>query len=199
VEKNLSRIRAAMGAEEMIHMHQCHGIRMRVLRDEAPESLQHPPRADALITDIAGLALMVKQADCQAVILYDPERGVAANVHCGWRGNVMNIPGRVVARMKHDFGCEPSRMLAAVGPSLGPCCAEFLTHEEIFPKSFERFRVRENHFDLWALSVGQLLEAGLREAQIEVARICSRCRTDLFFSYRAEGVTGRFATVLMLR
>ena len=59
--------------------------------------------------------------------------------------------------------------------------------------------VRENYFDLWQLSRWQLLEAGLKKENIEVAGICTRCRTDLFYSYRAEGTTGRFATVVMLK
>ena len=90
-------------------------------------------------------------------------------------------------------------MLAAIGPSLGPCCGEFVTHEEIFPKEFGRFMVGENHFDLWKLSRWQLLEEGIKEDNIEVAGICTKCRTDLFYSYRSEGVTGRFGTVVMLR
>jgi copper oxidase (laccase) domain-containing protein len=88
--------------------------------------------------------------------------------------------------------------MAAIGPSLGPCCAEFVSHKEIFPDRFMRYLVRENHFDLWAISRSQLMEAGIDRDKIEVAGICTKCHSDLFFSYRAEGVTGRFATVAML-
>ena len=89
--------------------------------------------------------------------------------------------------------------MAAIGPSLGPCCAEFVTYRDIFPEEFDRFMVDENHFDLWALSSWQLENAGMRPENIEVAGLCTRCRTDLFYSYRAEGNTGRFGTVAMLR
>ncbi|MDD5207719.1 MAG: laccase domain-containing protein, partial [Desulfobacterales bacterium] len=58
--------------------------------------------------------------------------------------------------------------------------------------------VRENYFDLWRISRLQLLEAGLVAENIEVAGVCTVCRTDLFFSYRAEKTTGRFATAIML-
>jgi YfiH family protein len=152
-----------------------------------------------MITDLPLVALMVKQADCQAVILFDPEKGVVSNAHCGWRGNVHNILDSVVGRMKSEFGCRKADLLAAIGPSLGPCCAEFVNHEKEFPAEFRRFMVREGYFDLWEISRWQLLEAGLKEDRIEVANICSRCRTDMFFSYRAEGITGRFATVAMLK
>ncbi len=156
------------------------------------------PSVDAVITDTPNIAILVKQADCQGVIIFDPEKRVVANVHCGWRGNAKNILGNVVTRMKHDFGCKGRDLLATIGPSLGPCCAEFVGHEKIFPNSFEEFMVRENYFNLWAISEWQLLNAGLRQENIEIASICTRCRTDLFYSYRGEGETGRFGSVVML-
>jgi copper oxidase (laccase) domain-containing protein len=131
--------------------------------------------------------------------MYDPEMAVVAIVHCGWRGNTRNILGLVVDNMSSNFGCNPSEVIAAIGPSLGPCCAEFTSYRTIFPKEFEKYMVREHYFDLWEISRSQLLEAGLRDDRIEVSGICTKCNTDLFYSYRAEGTTGRFATVAMLR
>jgi YfiH family protein len=198
VTENLSKIKKAVEAEHLIFMDQVHGDYIFIVRRGHLGTQGKIPSADAMITDLSGVALMVKQADCQGVIIFDPKRSVVANVHCGWRGNVRNILGRVVARMEQEFECRPGDLLAAIGPSLGPCCAEFVSHEEIFPDNFRLFMVRENYFDLWALSCLQLMEAGLREENIEVSGICTRCRTDLFYSYRAEGRTGRFATVAML-
>lgn len=199
VSANLLRIKEEIGAEHLVFMNQRHGHEIVVLRQGRFILPKEPPPADAMITDIPGLALMVKQADCQGIIILDPGKGIVANVHCGWRGNVQDIAGRVVSRMKEEFGCISSRLIAAIGPSLGPCCGEFISHKEIFPESFGPFMIRENYFDLWAVTCGQLLAAGLREENIEVAGICTRCRTDLFYSYRGEGRTGRFGTVAMLR
>ncbi|MBN1102424.1 MAG: peptidoglycan editing factor PgeF [Deltaproteobacteria bacterium] len=199
VTQNIEIIREAMAARELVFMNQAHGKSILVLSRCSPSPKAGPDRrADAMITDRPHTALMVKQADCQGVILYEPSRRVVALVHCGWRGNTLNILGSVVARMESDFGCRAGRMLAAVGPSLGPCCGEFRSYRQIFPKSFTSFMVRESYFDLWRISRWQLLEAGLEEENIAVAGICTRCRTDLFFSYRAEGLTGRFATAVML-
>jgi hypothetical protein len=180
-------------------MIQQHGTRIVVLRRDHSSETAAPPSADAMITDRPRVALMVKQADCQAVILFDPVKRVVANVHCGWRGNVQNILGKTVERMQREFGCRGTDILAAIGPSLGPCCAEFAEHEEIFPKDFSHFMVRENFFDLWAVSTQQLMESGIPKANVELAQACTRCRTDLFFSYRGErGHTGRTATIAML-
>ena len=58
--------------------------------------------------------------------------------------------------------------------------------------------VRENYFNLWVISRNQLLNAGLQEENIEIAEACSKCNTHAFYSYRADNVTGRSATVAML-
>lgn len=199
VKRNLETIRDHLGAERLFWMNQCHGDTVVVIRSEQTPFADAVPDADALVTDAPGLALMVKQADCQGVILFDPERRVAAVVHSGWRGSVRNILGHTVSVMESVFGCVPRDVHAGIGPSLGPCCAEFKSFREIFPRGFGAFRVREAHFDLWALSLHQLMAAGLRRDRIETAGICTRCRKDLFFSHRGEGATGRFATVAMLK
>ena len=198
VRKNLQIIKETIGADTLSFMNQVHGKEVLLFRRRHFSKFREPVSADAIITDIPAQALMVKQADCQAVIIFDPVKRVLSNVHCGWRGNTHNILGIVVNRLVTDFGCMESDMKAAIGPSLGPCCAEFIDHERIFPEKFRRFMVREDYFDLWGISRWQLIASGLRKENIEVAGICTRCRTDLFYSYRGEGVTGRFATVAML-
>lgn len=199
VSKNMQIVRDAIGAKDLAFMNQVHGKEILVLRQHDFDGLREPVNADAMITDIPQLALMVKQADCQGVLLFDPTKGVVANVHCGWRGNVINILRSVVERMTSDFGCLATGLAAAIGPSLGPCCSEFVDYEEIFPEAFRRFMIRKAYFDLWEISRHQLLEVGLKNEHIEVAGICTRCKSELFYSYRGEGETGRFGTVVMLR
>jgi len=199
VETNLSLIREITGARILRFMNQAHGKSIVILRHGALHGGTGPFTADAMLTDTPGVGLLVKQADCQAVILYDPVSKAVANVHCGWRGNAQGILGHVIAAMKAEFGCDPSRIRAAIGPSLGPCCAEFVRYREIFPENFRPFMIRDNYFDLWAVSRSQLVESGIEAEHIESADWCTRCRTDLFYSYRGEGQTGRFATVAMLK
>jgi YfiH family protein len=198
VRRNLSTIMEVMGGENLLYMNQVHGREILVLRGRDSSGFPQGAEADAVITDRKNLVLMVKQADCQGVLLYDPVTRVIAAAHCGWRGNVLNILGSLVERMVSEFGCSRSRIIAVIGPSLGPCCAEFIDYPRIFPRSFRSFMLRENYFDLWQISSRQLLEAGLEVENIEVAGACTVCRTDLFFSYRAEKTTGRFATAIML-
>ncbi|MBW2709629.1 MAG: peptidoglycan editing factor PgeF [Deltaproteobacteria bacterium] len=198
VAENLMIIKQAMGARRILFTQQTHGTEVLIVDTETTETFGASWRADAMITNVSGVGLMIKQADCQAVILFDPAKNVIANVHCGWRGNVQNILERVVRTMAHHFDCRAEDLVAAIGPSLGPCCAEFITHRDIFPPNFEAFRVSENHFDLWRLSSHQLAMEGINPENITVSEICTRCHMDRFFSYRGEGVTGRFGTVVIL-
>ena len=198
VRENRERIRRFMGADRLVLLKQVHGGDVLVLRREDMDGVTQPLQGDGLVTNVPGTGLVIQQADCQAVILFDPVRHVVANVHCGWRGNVANVLGNAVRVMAEAFQCDPERLLAGVGPSLGPCCGEFRGHEEIFPESFRAFEVRKDHFDLWALSLHQLVQAGLRREHMALARVCTKCRRDLFFSYRGEEITGRFATMAML-
>jgi YfiH family protein len=185
-----------------MYVRQNHGTFIQVIRKGGPtngatiQTVGSP--ADALITDVPGIRLLIQTADCQAVLLVDPEKRVVANIHCGWRGSVVDLIVRVVERMKQEFGCQPGRMTAAIAPSLGPCCAEFIHYRDELPKRLWPFRVGENHFDFWEISRNQLFAAGLPTDQIHVAGMCTRCNPHLFFSYRADHRTGRFSSFIGL-
>ncbi|MEW6079708.1 MAG: peptidoglycan editing factor PgeF [Thermodesulfobacteriota bacterium] len=197
VEQNRGAVAACFGHRPMAFVKQVHGDDVLVFKKGGQAFDPSPkPRADAMITDIPGLMLAVKLADCQGVLLHDPVKQVAAAVHSGWRGSVLDIIGKTIARMKTDFGCDPGDIMAGISPSLGSCCAEFVNYRTELPESFWPYRDSRDRFDFWQISRDQMTAAGLLDAHIEIADICTRCRTDLFFSYRGEGRTGRFAAVI---
>lgn len=82
------------------------------------------PATDALVTNQPGICLMVLSADCVPVLLFEPEKRVVAAVHAGWRGTAANIVVETVRVMQENFGCDPQRVVAAIGPSIGKCCFE---------------------------------------------------------------------------
>jgi len=198
VKSNLELIQGIMGADRLFFSRQIHDRNILIFDQVAPDKTMRNIEADAFITTIPNLALMVKLADCQGTILFDPEQKVLSVVHCGWRGHVQNIYGHVVDKMIKTFNSHPFDIHAAISPSLGPCCAEFKTYRDLFPESFLDFMERECYFNLWELGKQQLIEAGVAHQNIETAGICTKCRTDLFYSYRREARTGRFAIVAML-
>ena len=200
VRRNRLLVRQSMELEELISVGQVHGNNTLILTDKEKVASAGEVRGiDILMTNIPGLGLLIKQADCQAVGLYDPENRVIANIHCGWRGNVQNVIGQAVQRLQEVFGSRPEALRAGISPSLGPCCAEFINYRREFPEEFWSYQVRPFFFDLRRLSYDQLHQTGLKPEHIHLAGICSRCREDDFFSYRRDKVTGRNGTVLALR
>ncbi len=199
VTRNRLLVQQVLNLSALAEASQVHGQRELVVV-EVPAAA-HPglPEADILITAATGLGLLIKQADCQAVMLYDPARRVVANVHCGWRGQVQNILAVAVRRLSDTFGTRPEDLHAAIGPSLGPCCAEFRHFEEEFPPSLWRYQVRPAYFDLWSLSRDQLLAAGLTPGSIDIAGLCTRCAAGEFFSYRRAKISGRQGAIIALR
>jgi polyphenol oxidase len=156
--------------------------------------------ADALITAVNGSTLVIQTADCQGVLLVDPEKRVVANVHSGWRGSIKNVLGRTVAAMTERFECRAEDLLCGIGPSLGPCCAEFINYRQEIPPALWSYRRAGDHFDFWQMSIDQLTGAGVQRQQISVSAMCTRCNPRLFFSYRAEGAhAGRFAALIRLQ
>jgi YfiH family protein len=152
-----------------------------------------------MVTDQTEKYLVIQVADCQSVLMYEPTRQVVANVHCGWRGSIHNIIGRSVDVMIQNFGCRPGDIRVGIGPSLGPCCAEFINYKAEIPKELWGYRDSNNRFDFWAISTEQLMKTGVLEKNIESSQLCTHCHTEEFFSYRAEKTTGRFAAVIGLK
>jgi polyphenol oxidase len=199
VAANLGRMRQALGLARLAGAAQVHGGRAAVITslDQARE--EDIPEVDILITTVPGLGLLIKQADCQAVMLYDPVNRLVANVHCGWRGQVENILGETVRLLQSRFRTRPSDLYAALGPSLGPCCAEFTNFRREFPPELWNYQVRPNYFDLWQLSRDQLAAAGLAPECITVAGLCTRCGVGEFYSYRRDRITGRQGAIIALK
>jgi YfiH family protein len=166
-------------------------------------------QADAMVTDLADICPVVQVADCVPLLMYDPTRKVIAAVHAGWRGTVGRIARETVMVMKERFGCQADDILAGIGPSIGPCCYEVGEEvvEEVMNNLSNADKLLTNnssgtqkHFNLWQANIQELMEAGLSEAKIETANICTCCNKDQFYSYRCQkGKTGRFWAGLMLK
>lgn len=202
VRENISRIRKASGLERLVSSRQFHGDSMHfidswTLKDlkEMPPLLIAPP-GDALATNLPGVGLVIKIADCQSIMLADPRSRVIANIHSGWRGSVQNIAGKTVKLLAERYGLNPKTTLAAVSPSLGPCCAEFTNYRTELPEDFLRFQVRPEYFNFWEITREQLESAEIRSENIEFSARCTVCEKEEFFSYRREHSTGRMASVI---
>jgi YfiH family protein len=162
--------------------------------------------ADAIVTTAPAQPIAVVSADCLPIVLYDPEAAALAVAHVGWRGTVKHTPRAAVAALAR-LGAAPARMLAAIGPSIGPCCYE--VDEPVvgplraaFPGEWERWTRPRGpgkwSLDLWHANADQLVRGGVRSDAIANPRLCTSCRDDLFFSYRREGRGGSLAAFAAL-
>ena len=192
VYTNRDRIKKRLGFQRLVSASQVHGSQVYAVLEEPEQDLEING-FDALITNIPGTGLLIQQADCQAVFLFDPVAKAVGIAHVGWRGSVADIIAETVFAMSQTFATEPVDVTAAVSPSLGPCCAEFVNYPKELPVPLHAYQVRPNYFDFWAITRDQLCASGVRPENIQVAGVCTCCSQD-FFSYRRDRDTGRFGS-----
>ena len=123
--------RAGWGEADFLAFAEARGLTPVIMRqlhsdfihrlDDAPS---HKLEGDALITNVPGLLLVIRTADCLPVLLVDEARRAVAAVHCGWRGTEKRILEKAVRAMVEAYGSKPGEMLAALGPCIGPACYE---------------------------------------------------------------------------
>lgn len=158
---------------------------------------------DALVTERPGARLAIRTADCIPLLLVDPVRTVVAAVHAGWKGTAAAIAGATVERMAEQYGCDPERIHAAIGPGIGPCCYE------VGPDVISRLApflpamgsmAEPAKVDLVEANLRQLQSAGVPRSRIYTASLCTQCRADEFFSYRRDRDTaGRMVSAIGIR
>lgn len=196
--------------DTVVHAHLVHGA--DVAQVNRRDNGTWASRVDGIITDEPGCALTMNFADCAPIFLYDPEHHAIGLGHAGWQGTVKDLPGALVRAMDARFGSRAESLIAAIGPCIGPCCYE--VGDVVIERVQEAFEAPESllldapngkpvaqggkpYFDLPEANRRNLERAGVGE--IELSGLCTACRTDLFFSHRAErGRTGRFGTIFIL-
>ena len=167
------------------------------------------PQADAVVTTLPSIACGALAADCAPVLIVDPEIPVIAAVHAGWQGALNGVVEAAIEQMRHHRA-EPSRMIAAVGPCIGPKSyevgLEFLERFTTDQPGAERFfqpaaDEEKRYFDLPAFVLDRLERAGVTQAEWTGHDTCAD--EDLFFSNRrahkrGEGDYGRLLSAIML-
>ena len=197
VRENHARIKEVLDPRILVSARQVHGNRVFVLEGRPCYDLE-VDGYDAIVTDSRGAGLLVKQADCQAVLLFDPVRPAVGIVHSGWRGSTANVIRAAIEAMTDAYGTNPADLKAALSPSLGPCCAEFVGFRNELPSYMHSYQVRPDYFDFWEITFDQLRDAGVGKERIFSSRLCTVCNND-YFSYRRDKTTGRFASVIGLK
>ncbi len=207
VRENRLRAFATLGRDpaSLFDVWQVHSA--RAVHADAPRPPETPHhKADIILTDRPGVTLFMRFADCVPILLYDARKGVVGLAHAGWLGTVRGAAQAAVRAMREQYGSHPADIVAAIGPSIGP------DHYEVGQDVVAQVRgafgneaggllhARDGrvHFDLWEANRLQLEREGVEK--IEVARICTACHLEDWYSHRAEkGRTGRFGALIALR
>jgi polyphenol oxidase len=227
VLENRHLFQSALGAGDLpiIPLKQIHSDVIHLV-SQAPSDTC---KGDASTANRPGLLLGIQTADCVPILLVDPKKRAVAAIHAGWRGTLARITQKAVGRMQLEFGSKPADLLAAIGPSIGPCCyevaadfvikftAQFADATDYFdePRSGEEPNPlqwlnmsppghqpppKNVHLDLRKANRSQLLAAGLRAKNIFSSDLCTACHTNLLFSHRRESVlSGRLMAVIGIR
>lgn len=226
VRRNRRAVQDAVGLP-LVWAKAVHGINALFIdRDLAagapddPERLQHLAdtmkwiEADAMVTDIPGIALCWSFGDCAPVLVYDPEHEAIALIHSGWRGAAGGIVPRTIAAMGERLGSDPAQLIVGVGPAISSCCYEVQENVRIAFQSnplvresavfVERTAEGEtqprSYLDVRASTFNQALAAGVLPEHLDDSGFCTGCRTDLFYSHRREPwPSGRFVVAIGLR
>lgn len=202
VRENHRRIFTLFGIDpqQVVSPYQVHSAHIRPVGPEHGGTVQNA--TDGLLTTAAGVALLFRFADCVPLILWDPVRRAVGLAHAGWRGVARGVVRAAVEAFRRHAGSRPEDLWAGIGPAIGPCCYQVgpevvaaVIGNEMAPNLVHR---REDglYLDLPGVVRAQLETCGVR--QIELSGICTACRTDEWFSHRAEGGrTGRFGVLVM--
>lgn len=163
---------------------------------------------DGLITNQPNVALVTQYADCTPLLFLDPQKKVIAASHSGWRGTVQQIGAVTVKKMQSEFGCCPQDIIAVIGPSICKDCYEVDTpvyneFKKLPVDLSDVFTQKDNNHYMLDLKLANkkiLLNAGLKEENIELCDICTACNETELYSHRKQGVNrGNLAAIIELK
>ena len=200
----------------VVQPHQVHGCVIREVTNPLT-TRDELEGVDALTTDVPGVAISVRTADCIPVLLYDPVHRAVAAVHDGWRGTVQKLSRKVIDFMQGRYGTVASDLQAVIGPGIGPDSFQVgqevvdafreagFPMDEILKDCGPKAPTADNpmacglHIDLWLANRWLLESAGVKPDNIQVAGVCTYRNNDRFFSARREGLKcGRIINVIKL-
>lgn len=166
---------------------------------------------DGLITNLKNVALATSLADCQGILIYDPNKRVIGNVHSGWRGTLKRIVINAIHLMEEKFNSNPADIEIYICPSILKCCfevdedVEILFRNEFNDINIDKFIETRNktknqkfYIDTVGINRAILMKEGVKAENIITSNICTKCNSDKIHSYRADGKNaGRNLSIIM--
>ena len=200
VRKNYEIISSVLdfSVNNIIYAHQRHTDNILIADSLIFPALPLPADCiyDAMVTNIPGIVLTARSADCVPILFCDEYNNAIGTAHCGWRGTVMGLQVKTAKKMRELYGSDLSKLKVAIGPCISKCCyevsAEF--YNEFVNTLGEQIKVyfsaasKEKYMcDLKSINKFLLHEGGLDKDSIEISQNCTCCEPDLFYSHRRDG------------
>ena len=167
---------------------------------------------DGVITKLKGVALTIATADCQSIILYDKKNEVIGNIHSGWKGTLNKILSNGINLMIKEFSSNVEDIIVCIGPSIMGCCFEVdkdvvdmfnnnFTDIEKFIRLGEIKDGKQKYYiDTVEINKRELINLGILEDNIYLSNICTKCSSDIYYSYRVDGQdSGRNVTLISMK
>ncbi|MCD7033877.1 peptidoglycan editing factor PgeF [Metabacillus sp. GX 13764] len=164
---------------------------------------------DGLYTKEKNIMLALCFADCVPLFFFEKQQKLVGTAHAGWKGTVKNIAGRMVQEWTEKEQADPDRIIAVIGPSIGPCCytVDSRVMDHVYSqnaaepdKIYSEIKKGQFSLDLKELNRQLLIKAGLKDENIHVSSYCTGCESDLFFSHRRDnGKTGRMISFVGMK
>ena len=207
-ERLYSLVAEAAPGEHVITAHQVHGTDVVSVTEDllkAGETLVHMGDLDGFVTDLKGVTLTTKHADCVPLYAYDPAKKVIGLAHAGWRGTASGMAASLIDAMSLHYGCDPSDIKAAVGPSIGRC------HFEVSEDAAEVFRTKmpwsveftepgiisgKYMIDLKGINARLFEMKGVKD--VFISPVCTHCDTVNCWSYRRDKTPERHLAYIAL-
>lgn len=210
IEENQRRIAKAIGVrvEDMTYTNQTHTTNVAVV--EAKDRGRSFLETDGMVTNVPGICLVTFYADCVPLFFVDPEHRAIGLSHSGWRGTVNKMGKVTVEQMQKQYGTDPDKVVAAIGPSICRDCYEVSEEvveqfrenfdEVLWPELFYKKADGKYQLDLWRANEAVLMEAGISRERMAVTNLCTHCNPEILFSHRSTGFhRGNLSAFLALR
>lgn len=213
VIENYKLLADAIGVDfdKMVLSNQIHDNKIRIVNDEdAGKGLIRDSDIigfDGLSTNRPGIPLVTFYADCVPVLFLDPVKKAITAVHSGWKSTVKNISYEALLLMQNRYNSNLRDMQIAIGPSI--CMNCFEVDKDVYDSFKEKFswcdkyteyRNGKYYMGLQKIIKHVLVDAGVPEENILISDVCTKCNTDVLFSFRGDnGKTGSLAAVMMLK
>jgi YfiH family protein len=206
VVQNRALLQAQLGGARPVFLTQVHGVDVAHLHASTPDGTQ----ADACITQDPQVACTIMVADCLPLLFTDESGQVVAAAHAGWRGLAAGVIEQTVRMVCEKACAKPAQVHVWLGPCIGPNAFEvgddvhiaFTAHggAALVERYFKPHPTRKGKWwaDLAGLARHRLegLDVTSVAGNDSTSEWCTVSQSSRLFSYRRDGVTGRFAVCI---